>query len=207
METKVVYHCWTEVEAYFDISTEAGKVIFDEIVDTHQRPNRYYHNLAHVRQILGLIDTQKVTKEQRIILILAAFYHDLVYVLASLINETLSCQKVIDTFESIGIVDPIVTQAAKIILDTNSHESEDELSQLFLDMDMSILGVDRPSYQIYLQQLEKEYSKIPKLLYRRGRKKFLENTLARPSIFFSPHFLDHYEKQAISNLQWELKTR
>jgi predicted metal-dependent HD superfamily phosphohydrolase len=71
-------------------------------------------------------------------------------------------------------------------------------------MDLSILGASQSVYQLYCNAIRKEYKNIPWLLYKRGRKRFLQETLKRTHIFLTKEYQDRYEKQARMNMQEEL---
>lgn len=67
-----------------------------------------------------------------------------------------------------------------MILATKKHELLNDSAdlKLFLDFDLSILGTSAEVYQRYSQAIRKEYSWGPYFLYRKGRKKILENFLS-----------------------------
>ncbi|MCH2223159.1 MAG: hypothetical protein MK066_00220 [Crocinitomicaceae bacterium] len=206
METKDLYKHWEEVQDYFDITDESGRKLFDYIIQPYQESGRCYHTLNHVYSLLLLIDKQELVTFNRITLIITAFFHDLVYIAGSSKNETASAELMKQLFINQGITHPIIIAAAKIITDTQKHKSKDPLSQLFLDMDLSILGADEKAYETYSKQVRQEFICTPQTLYNIGRKRFIRETLERPSIFYTKYFIDNYEEQAIENLKNELNT-
>ncbi len=204
METKDLHKYWKEVQDYFEITEESGRNLFDYILQPYQESGRHYHTLNHVYSLLLLIDKQELSADNRITLIITAFFHDIVYITGSSENETSSSDFMNNCFINQEITHPVVTAAAKIILDTQNHNSKDPLSQLFLDMDLSILGTDEKTYETYSKQVRQEFINTPFLLYRIGRKSFIKSTLERSSIFYTKYFVDNYEEQAIKNLKNEL---
>ena len=81
----------------------------------------------------------------------------------------------------------------------NGRDSESDLAW-FLDFDMSILGSTWESYLVYTQQIRREYSVYPDIIYNNGRKNFLQQSLASPSIFHTSLFKGQYERQARHNI-------
>ena len=83
-----------------------------------------------------------------------------------------------------------------VVLDTDTN--------LFTDADLAILGTDWNSYKKYYQQIRKEYSIYPDMIYNPGRKKVLHHFLHMERIYKTVWFYNRYEQQAIINLEKEL---
>ena len=194
---------WKEVEEFFSLSEFQTQKILSEIDSSLNEPDRYYHNYNHVTSILKQIEVQELTREDRVILILTAFYHDLVYKAVFNNNEELSSKKLKSHFSFVHH-STVVNKASDIILATKNHLSNDYLTCLFLDMDMSVLGISADNYEIYQKNVRKEYSIIPKSIYKKGRKKFIESILSRENIFKTRVFQVAYEESARKNLLIEL---
>jgi predicted metal-dependent HD superfamily phosphohydrolase len=93
-----------------------------------------------------------------------------------------------------------------MILATKTHNSAGLNSdgKLFLDLDLSILGADKPGYQAYSRAIRREYSFVPEPLYRNGRQKILQNFLAREFIYLTNVCREKFELQARENIQREI---
>ena len=48
---------WSELTKNFDINQTATKKTFNQIVEAYSTPNRYYHNLEHIYNVLKVIQT------------------------------------------------------------------------------------------------------------------------------------------------------
>ena len=204
METKTIKKYWLEVVHYLDLAENNEKLLFQDIVNNYSQKNRYYHNLNHISTLLKLIDSQHLNGKDRITLILTAFYHDVVYDTKQSMNESESVVFLKRHFDHLIEHKVIIDDVAQIIIDTKNHQSESFLSQLFLDMDLSILGTDEVSYSVYSASIQKEYQQIPVFLYHIGRNNFIRTMLKKGSIFYTQEFKNKYEKQAIQNLKNEL---
>jgi len=104
---------------------------------------------------------------------------------------------------------PLIQTVKKYILATISHkldaeDGEDGDLRLFLDFDLEVLGRERGAYEIYREQIRKEYVNLRDEVYREGRKCVLERLLARDRLFFSERFYERFEKRARENLMWEI---
>jgi predicted metal-dependent HD superfamily phosphohydrolase len=80
------------------------------------------------------------------------------------------------------------------------------LCDLFLDIDLSILGQDPIVYQKYTQQVRQEYSWVPQEVYNVKRAEILKRIMGWKSIYRSTHFGMRYEVQAKINLATEIAT-
>ena len=77
---------------------------------------------------------------------------------------------------------------------------------LFTDADFSILGAHWETYSIYSQNVRKEYSIYPDLVYNPGRKKVLKHFLEMTRIYKTDYFYSKLEELAKCNLLGELDT-
>lgn len=73
-------------------------------------------------------------------------------------------------------------------------------SQLVVDVDLSILGVDEATYAAFEADVRKEYRWVPAILFQRKRAEILESFLDRPRIYNTEPFYARYELQARHNL-------
>jgi len=74
-----------------------------------------------------------------------------------------------------------------------------------IDFDLKILARDWNEYQIYFEQIRKEYSTYPDFLYKPGRAKALKHFLENEFIFQTEEFRGLYEEKARINIEKEIK--
>ena len=92
------------------------------------------------------------------------------------------------------------------ILETKGHSiSKDNDTNFFTDADLSILGLDWDLYSEYAQNVRKEYSNYPTIIYKMGRRKVLKHFLVMERIFKTDHFFEKFEVLARENLRRELQ--
>lgn len=133
----------------------------------------------------------------------ALFYHDIIYKATKSDNELQSAKifkkRIVKTkFDQIGFVQELIEQ-------TKHHKiSNNNDINLFLDIDLSILGSERDVYIQYFNNVRKEFKMYPKILYKKGRKKVLQQILNEDVIYKTKYFKDKFEIQARNNLTFEL---
>jgi len=177
-----------------------------EIVNKHYNAsNRHYHTLNHVFKLLLQIKTTTISNSDKYVLCLVAIFHDVIYNSTKKDNEFQSALFAKKRLTKLKVNTEFINTVCKLIEATAIHESDNKLSQLFNDMDLSILGTEAKEYKNYCAQIRKEYSTTPYLLYKIGRKRFLKSMLSKPRIFFTEQY-KKLEKPARTNMLMELKS-
>ena len=173
------------------------------IIRCYTEHHRHYHNLDHLMRLLSLCDELEI-KDPRIIL--AVFYHDTIYHPGSSKNEEESAALASESLSRLGVDLSRVDRVCEMILATADHlkPTDDPLTQLFLDLDMSILGSTREEFKAYVEGVRKEHHKFTEVLFKNNRSKFLKKILAAESIFHTDLFREKYEDSARANIKWEL---
>ncbi|CAD8118135.1 unnamed protein product [Paramecium sonneborni] len=168
------------------------------LVDYYSQSQRHYHTLRHIYDMLKQLKGAKNIQNVK----LATFFHDAIYYPKLHDNEEKSCL----LFQQFAQECKIDSEVISIfILQTKSHQtdvsflSENDLSDLmiFLDADMSILESD--AYQIYAQDIRKEYSHFTDKEYKTGRIAVLQKFLQ------SKIFNLRSEEKARKNIQEEIE--
>ncbi|CAD8111084.1 unnamed protein product [Paramecium primaurelia] len=192
----------TEYE-YLELRTEWLSVSnnlywFESIlVDYYSQPQRYYHTLRHIYDMLKQLKGIKNIRNVK----LATFFHDIIYYPKIHDNEEKSCL-LFQQFAKEGNIDTDIVSI--FILQTKSHQTdvpflpENDLSDLmiYLDADMSILESD--AYPIYAQDIRKEYSHLSDQEYKTNRIAVLQKFLQ------SKIFNLRNEEKARKNIQEEI---
>jgi len=136
---------------------------------------------------------------------MAIWFHDIIYNAKSKTNEEDSAAYFRAQAKKLGLSSDLVETVAGYILATKRHEAEnidsDRSLQIFLDIDLSILGADERRFMDYDKAIKAEYSWVPNMIYGPKRKKILRGFLDRPFIFQTPEFRERYEDKARKNLK------
>ena len=78
------------------------------------------------------------------------------------------------------------------------------LREIFLDLDLAILGTSSHEYDEYASKVRQEYCHYSSDEYRSGRKAVLKGFLARERLYFTDYFHQLYEVQARLNLERDI---
>lgn len=194
---------WRTLTERCGVAAQGASAHFEQVARAYAEPHRAYHNLNHIAHVLTELERAEVYDPAAY---WAAWYHDVVYRPGRGDNEAKSAEIARQALADMGVDSAIRDQTEALILATRDHdaESDNESEALFLDADMAILGAPGEVYQAYADAVRKEHSHIPSLLFNRGRRRFLRDTLGKPSIFHTDTFRARYEAQARSNMAREL---
>jgi predicted metal-dependent HD superfamily phosphohydrolase len=181
-----------------------------EIEAAHAQPPRAYHNFGHVQALLQHhrdVAAGPGWRQPREVA-LAMLYHDAVYEAGRGDNEARSAmmaRAAIARWLPDAGVDAERVAALIGLTARHGRLRGDELdadAALFLDADMAILGAPAAVFDAYDRGIAEEYrGKVPGLLFRLNRRRFLKGVLAQPRIFFSDFFHERYDAQARANLR------
>ena len=170
--------------------------------------NRHYHNLSHIHNMLHQLEDIKMEIEDLDSLKFAIWFHDIIYKSTNKDNEEQSAVFTENALKSLNFDNFRIKKVKKLIISTKKHELvlvENYDNAYLLDLDLSILGTDWETYNVYIQNIRKEYKIYPNILYKPGRKKVLMHFLERDSLFFTERFKTKFENQARENLKKEIE--
>jgi len=80
------------------------------------------------------------------------------------------------------------------------------LTELLLDFDLAILGTSKVEYDIYAEQIRREYSHYTEEEYCRGRIAVLQRFLKRERLYFTDQYYEKYEATARRNIRGEINS-
>jgi predicted metal-dependent HD superfamily phosphohydrolase len=177
-----------------------------QIERAHSSKKRYYHSLAHLENLLQQLESVKTFIRAWDMVMMALFYHDIVYRVHRRDNESKSADRAAITLAAIQVPEEKINLCRQIILATKSHaRDENDDVNYFTDADLSILGASWESYKEYAQNVRREYTMYPDFLYKPGRKKVIHHFLQMDQIFKTGFFKQKFEVSARENLQKELE--
>lgn len=182
--------------------------VFDDLIARYREPHRRYHNEAHLAFGLGQFDLLADTALHPDCVEFAFYYHDIVYAIGAAENEERSAALAVDTLKKVGVPGEVRSVVRDCILVTTPGREPATADQCVIaDIDLAILGQQRPIFVEYERQVREEYADIPDETFWRGRKEILRGFLARPSVFATSGFRERYEERARENLAWTIAHR
>lgn len=178
-----------------------------EIKTCYSESNRFYHNIHHLNNFIEQLLPIKDQIEDWTTMIFSIAYHDIIYNTLKQDNEEKSAALADERLTEVMYPAAQKEKCRRQILATKQHTANDDTdTNYFTDADLSILGYDKSTYQLYTEQIRKEYKFYPDLLYKPGRKKVLKDFLAMNPIFKTEHFRNKFEAQAKINIAEELRS-
>jgi predicted metal-dependent HD superfamily phosphohydrolase len=189
------YHCRITRAAFFD-----------GIVNRYSEDGRYYHTLAHVGEMLRLIEPFRGKVADIEAVEFAAWFHDIIYDTHRDDNEERSATLAARTMRRLQVTPAITQRAVELIRATKHHALEGDSvdGKIFLDADLAVLGAEPDRYHEYSEAIRNEYAWVGDEVYRQGRIAFLERMLRRESIYRSEPFREKFEGGARQNIRGEL---
>lgn len=209
LETKPVLRAIQDI--FRDRPRKFHSDIEESLRAAYGQKHRKYHTMAHIDDLLK--EAEKFAFENKRAVLAAILFHDVFLdpgryspAFNGPSNEKVSADIAVSTLAE-GGVDIVTTYRAKdLILMTEKHEvpKGDTEAQLFIDMDMSIIGASHRRYAEYAAHNALECLTVftPEQ-YLAGRMAFLTKAIERGNIFKSVHYAER-EQQAGKNMTWEL---
>ena len=175
---------------------------FDDLVQRYAEPHRHYHTLVHVVTCLNIFDKAIDNISDSFCVETAIWFHDVIYTPQKGDNEYASAKHAKSFLSNIHVEEEKISKIENLICLTKhptSPSSDDE--KYLIDIDLMILGAEPEIYEEYDRSIKKEYSFVPNLLYKKGRKKLLKSFIEKNSIYETNFFIQRFEKQARDNLK------
>jgi predicted metal-dependent HD superfamily phosphohydrolase len=190
-----------------DLGVEPGYAarVWAHLVAAYGEPQRRYHTLDHIKAVVADWKRVRGCFEKPDPVLLALFFHDVVYDPAMRDNEERSAD-VLDTGLRGHVAPEVLAFARTAIVATASHAGHGDADiDLLLDIDKAILGAPRDVYLRYAEDVAREYLPVHGFdAYAAGRAGlFLEPSLGRGALFLTESFAA-LEDQARANLAEEL---
>ena len=175
-------------------------------------PNRHYHNIEHISNMLSNSNVFQLNLSDRIKLHTAIVYHDIVYDPTSNSNEEDSAkffmtdlmngeikynQKVISHSELSGAV-------WVMIHSTKDHIPTSDMCKYIIDLDLWELA-DSEKYIKNRALIRKEYSMYSDRDFLLGRNEWIESMLNKKQIYYTDYCIENgFEENARKNLLVDL---
>ena len=179
-------------------------ILWKELVQKYSSKSRHYHNLKHLEEMVACYEQYQKELTHPNEVLFSIFYHDYVYSATKKDNELKSAKFALKLLKNNTFLDQNLVY--ELIMATKLHQQHTiSDGNWLIDFDLKILSKDWEQYQIYCQQIRKEYRIYPDFLYNPGRKKALEHFLEHPFVYQTTAFRNQYETWARNNIQKEIQ--
>jgi predicted metal-dependent HD superfamily phosphohydrolase len=183
----------------------------EALISRYTEPHRYYHTTSHIVAMIFCLIQYHVHFKDLLAAELAIFFHDWIYDPESKTNELDSIAEFDKFADEVALDNLLRRKVIRMIEATIKHQLSENIStgemsnvKMFLDFDLEVLGRDWNDYEIYAQQIRKEYICYDDAAYRSGRVKVLRAFLNRERIYFSDVYYKDKEQIARTNVAREI---
>lgn len=198
-------HYWDRLAQPYFADEAIRQSAFEDLWHRYHESHRHYHHAGHIEDLLTMALEAESYFEDPDVVAFAIWYHDVIYQSVWRDNEARSEAHARSWLARSSLSLLRRQKVSGLILATATHaKSQDSDTQLFLDMDLSVLAWPSERYRGYVRQIRKEYWLIPKLIFNKNRRLFLERMAASERIFQSDYFYAKCESAARRNIGDEL---
>jgi predicted metal-dependent HD superfamily phosphohydrolase len=201
---------WLEVTEQWGADRADSVKLFNALASAYRSRFRHYHDVTHIEHMFAVAN-QVVDQVQDVnALFLAIWFHDCIQKIGR-DSEQLSADFAESRLTELNAPLTLVNTVVALILATKHDHAlniKRELStdeKLISDIDLCILGSTRADYQYYAKECRKEYP-VTDFIYKRGRKKFLQQMAKASHIFLTDYFKVRFEALAFENIKFEINS-
>ncbi len=199
---------WTDLISKMTDNQTLIEQSWSQIEQYYTEEHRAYHNLTHINNML--IEATKFDHKiaDREVVLLAIWFHDIIYDPMSKENEKASAEFAKNILSQTNLSSERIEKCYALIMQTVKHQpaEADHLDdKLLVDFDLEILSRDWKAYKVYSGQVRKEYWMYPSPLFKNGRKKAMGKFLERTTIYQTPFYQEEKEEKARANIKREIE--
>jgi predicted metal-dependent HD superfamily phosphohydrolase len=201
-----LHSSWMRLATGFGAHTAVAGKLFGTLVNAYSERTRHYHTLAHVAAMLRDLDRFRREDSDRVALEFAAWFHDVIYDTHRDDNEKRSADVAANTLRALMVPARVADRVVALVLATATHDAErsDADANLFLDVDLAILGSSEDEYARYRDAIRLEYSWVDPDRYNAGRAAVLGRFLEHDRIYHTPAIFQLLEARARHNIAFEV---
>lgn len=168
-------------------------------------PRRRYHDINHLRAILGYVDLLADYADDADAVRLAAWYHDAVFEARPDDEERSACQAEAD-LTRLGVTAEFVAEVVRLVRMTAAHNPApgDRDAEVLSDADLASLALPSEQYRRNSTDIRIEFAHVADDAFRSGRAAIIAALLAANSVYRTPAAQARWEAAARANLADEL---
>ena len=193
-------------------SYQKGQEVYDDVVETYNKPTRCYHDKSHLEAMIVSLDKYLITPKNAIYV---KSPNDFRY--AILMHDYFNGEKD-DVQKSANYAVSLLKQkgenydadyVSSLILATDYSDKSKKLNpeqQLMQDLDILVLGQSADKYDKYAQKIRGQYIEYPDTIYIPERIRILKGFMQKEHIYNIPYFQELYEEPARMNIKREINS-
>lgn len=180
--------------------------LFLDLLDRWGEDHRKYHGRTHLLAVLEALDRLTTPARPPRTVLLAAWFHDAVYLGIAGEDEEESARLAEERLERAGLPADEVDEVARLVRMTADHrpDPDDEPAALLSDADLSVLAGDPGAYARYLAAVREDFAHIGDADFAAGRAAVVRQLLELDPLFHTARGRELWQDTARRNLQGEL---
>lgn len=197
-------HYWQATADSLSLDQQLSDYLYQYLSQSYSEDQRYYHTQQHIVECLALYEKIKAELKNPNAVLIAIWFHDVVYDPQSKENELQSAMMM--KHYCADFLAPLeLNKVYDWILATQFHQPTDEPDlQYLLDIDLAILGSSIERFQQYESQIQQEYEWVEPNLYILKRREVLQAFSLLAPIYQTEYFQHYFSEQAKLNLNHAL---
>jgi predicted metal-dependent HD superfamily phosphohydrolase len=178
-----------------------------DLLARYDEPHRHYHDQRHLAEVVAAVALLAEHTRDLSAVMLAAWWHDAVYIVGTDENEEASARLATATLASWDADPERTLRVGDLVRLTATHDPapHDVDGQVLCDADLAILASPPHRYATYVADVRREYAIVPDDVFRAGRAKLLRGLLERPHIYRTASAHQRWEGAARANVEAELR--
>ncbi|MFT4607950.1 MAG: putative metal-dependent HD superfamily phosphohydrolase [Urechidicola sp.] len=182
-------------------SPDGSQVVYQQLLDAYNEPQRVYHSLEHIESCLKIFDQVSELLDNPDAVELAIWFHDVIYKIGDSDNEQLSANLFMTLTNGL-FSDQFRNSVYQHIMATRHDCSEitNSDTKLMVDIDLSSFGLPWANFITDSKKVRAEMTHLSDEEYNQKQTSFQLSLLGKPTFYNSNYFHEHYEAQARSNL-------
>jgi predicted metal-dependent HD superfamily phosphohydrolase len=179
----------------------ADEELFRQLVACYSEPHRKYHTMQHLNECFAHLESVRLFAERAGEIELALWFHDAIYDTRRTDNEERSAEWARESAVAAGLSGDQASRIYQLVIATK-HDAipVGRDAAILVDIDLAILGSDEARFDEYEVQVREEYSWVPEPLFRKERRRILQEFASRQSIYSADYFQVEYEARARNNI-------
>ncbi|WP_209280905.1 DUF4031 domain-containing protein [Kocuria sp. JC486] len=187
-------------------SRQRREQLREQLLEAWGEDHRHYHDRTHLLAVLRALD--ELTDDDAtppLEVVLAAWFHDVVYEGQAGADEEASAQLAEQVMPQAGFSEELTREVARLVRVTAHHNpvAEDHNGALISDADLAVLGSDPAGYADYVRRVREEYSGIPEFDFVHARLMILDR-MDPQNLYTSDRARTLWGRQAQENLSVEI---
>lgn len=196
-----MHESFAEATIAFGIRQTWSSRVWGFIESQYSSPTRFYHNMDHILEMVEVIGELRYACDDYHSVILAAWYHDLIYDTTRDDNESQSAFYALMSLEWLaGPKTWMPYHVFALVQATADHNPKTADEMVLCDADLLRFADPYDKFLKNNADIRREYGWVPQNEYDLGRAKVMQKFMDKEPLFHIPEINEQYEVIAKENI-------